>query len=610
MNRKILSLCIAGMAAFGAFAETGTVDFTYAQTDFTTYGKGKKEMVDVAICIDDPALQGMKLTALKAYISTTEGISETSLWGSSNLTVEKNLNVPDLFSYDVTPGTEIVGEYNFGVLEVELDEPYVLTDKPLYVGYTISVDENTTDEQKKPIVIAGGTNPNGFFLHMQKSVLKWLDYSSKANGVAYIVASIEGDFPGYSLGFKSYKPIYANDSENFQALFNVSNIGVNTVENLKYTYSVDGGETIEGTLNLLDPITPSLSLTVPVSLSFNSVTGLGPHSMTVEITEVNGQPNEAGNSVLDCLVNVIPFTPVKRPLVEEYTGLWCGYCPRGFLAMEMIAENYGNDEVSVCYHNGDPMAVTDSYPMNIDGFPSSTIDRKSIIDPYYGSYDTEEFGISLNLEEAMDEIAIAQVHVSSSLEGEEVNVESQVTFIQDIANANYEVGYVLIANGLTDPSWGQHNYYAGATSDYAGTPLEVLTTWDAIQYGLVFNDVAIDTSADKGVEGSLPASIVTNETYTGSYSFDISDNSLVQDVNNLVIAAYVIDKNTGRIVNANKCAINSSGVKAIETTKVAVSSEYFDLTGRKVINPANGLFIKVDKYSDGSRKASKILLSK
>ncbi len=52
----------------------------------------------------------------------------------------------------------------------------------------------------------------------------------------------------------------------------------------------------------------------------------------------------------------------------------------------------------------------------------------------------------------------------------------------------------------------------------------------------------------------------------------------------------------------------SGSVNDIVTNKVVESVNYFDLQGRKVVNPENGLYIKTTKYSDGSVRNSKVTI--
>ncbi|MCH5224212.1 MAG: hypothetical protein J1E82_09245, partial [Muribaculaceae bacterium] len=326
MNKKILTLLSIAAISATAFAEVQSLDFTYASGTPTIYGKGKKEIVDVAMCINDASFAGKKLTGFKAYISTTEGISDASLWLSNELTLENKLNAPDIASFSVTPSVATLEGNEYGLLEVELADPYEFTGEPVYLGYTINVTEASTPEQKKPMVLASNINENGLYVHMNKSILKWTNYAENAGGVAYIVASIEGDYQPYSADLLSYSQIYAMPDEPFEVELFVSNKGLNAIESLSYVYSYDGeNQQYEGSVNLPAPLEPSLSASYPVTVELNPLSTTGRHDLNITITEVNGQPNMGTNPVMTCAVNVIPFIPVHRPLVEEFTGTWCGW---------------------------------------------------------------------------------------------------------------------------------------------------------------------------------------------------------------------------------------------------------------------------------------------
>lgn len=624
MTKKLLFPVIAAIISTTGFAEKATMDFSYADGDgLAAFGRGKTENIDVAMCLDNPSLIGMKITKIQAYINTTEEISNTSLWLTSELALKEivvdnktqRVNDPNIATYDVTPEATVYAGYDMGLLQIELEEPYIITDEPIYIGYSLTVDKVIGDGQKYPIVLSTPTNPNGLFLHMSKSVLKWAEYSDKAGGVALINLFIEGDFPDYSLSINGWNKIYAEDNKDFDVVFNVMNIGSNTINNVKYAYSYDGKETAtEAFYELPVPMEPSLIDVYTLMLPFSGISGIGSHSLDVAIIEVNGKPNESINTEAQCTVNVIPFKPVKRPLVEEYTGLWCGWCPRGFYAMEKIAEDYGDEQVTICYHNGDAMTVTNVYPISVPGYPSASIDRGSAIDPWYGSFNNLDFGIGVNLDDALSEFAVASIDVTGTYENKVINATASVKFVQDMESSNYQVGFVLVENGMSNPHWYQVNYfgYPQYINEYKGTMLEELTTWSPTAYGLIFNDVAVDVTAMRGIVGSLPSQIKVNEEYEVNFSFDISRNSVIQNKNNLVITAFVIDRSTGHVVNANKIkATELSGIEEISATDaIIISRKYYDLNGRIVENPSKGLFIVSDKLSDGSTKTSKVMINR
>ena len=53
-------------------------------------------------------------------------------------------------------------------------------------------------------------------------------------------------------------------------------------------------------------------------------------------------------------VNPVPIEYKKRVMVEDYTGTWCGWCPRVSYALELL-EKETDDAVIVAAHQGDPM---------------------------------------------------------------------------------------------------------------------------------------------------------------------------------------------------------------------------------------------------------------
>ncbi|CAM1367700.1 Omp28-related outer membrane protein [Tenacibaculum xiamenense] len=72
----------------------------------------------------------------------------------------------------------------------------------------------------------------------------------------------------------------------------------------------------------------------------------------------------------------------KVALIEDYTGNWCGWCPRVSYAIEKVYEQTDN-VVTVAAHlaNNDPMendysrALANAF--SVDGFPTAYVDRKN-----------------------------------------------------------------------------------------------------------------------------------------------------------------------------------------------------------------------------------------
>lgn len=620
MMKKLFTSCILGAAALSVAAES-TVTYTYAGDEFGYWGKGKSEIYDVAIRIADPALVGKKITGIRAVLNANEGIEETSLWLSKELTLEKvdgvKVTVPDTYSSAAAvetitmPGTDITA----GQLSVTLDTPYELTDEPIYVGYSLTVPkaDELTAMQQNPIMLSPCSNENALFVRASKDFLKWVSYNDKLPCAAMIYVTLEGEFPEYSVGIKSLPVVYAKAGEDFTVKASLSNIGASAVSQLAYSYTI-AGKAFEKTLDLAAPIEPNFVRTVDVEFPIEAISEIGEYPLDMVITGVNGNANESLLSAASTSVSVLPFVPVHRPMMEEYTGTWCGWCTRGYIALEMLNEEFGDKVVLAAYHNGDPMEVVSSknYPVSVSGFPSGSINRVGTCDPYYGTGDgSVDFSIRNNIVESMETAAMASIDVVADWANDAktaISVKAVSTFLSSIENANYKVGYLLLNNGLSGEGsgWNQGNYYSSYAGQYDGTGLEILTTWPSSVEGLTFNDVVVDVTGMMGVNGSVPTKVDFNTPYENEFSFDIANNTVIQDKDKLVVAAFIINPN-GTILNANKAVVGGgSAVSAIENGLSEVAIEYYNLNGVRVTNPDNGIFVKVSRLSDGTIRTTKV----
>lgn len=254
--------------------------------------------------------------------------------------------------------------------------------------------------------------------------------------------------------------------------------------------------------------------------------------------------------------------PVHRPLIEEYTGTWCGWCVRGLVGMELLKQRFGDEFIGVAYHNGDPMEIMSSndFPNDFWGFPTAFIERAYEVDPYYGFGNTSA-GIISDMEQFAAMNVIADAFVTAQWTSDEktaIDVDVTSYFTID-AGAYYALEIMLIADDLhgSSSSWNQKNYYNGSSS-YSNDPY--LGPWvkkPGSVSGYHFNDVIVGTSGV--VSGSLPDKIIAYNDYSFHYSFTLSSlpvPSLIQNKDNLHVIAVIINKKNGQVVNANRCFIS------------------------------------------------------
>lgn len=592
-------LCSAILADAGA----ATINFTYAGKDYFSWGTGKKENYDVAMRIDNPELVGKKITKISASLYATEGISGTTMWMTKELSLnDKKQNVPDITSVEVAPS-------EYGDMKVTLESPYTITSDGVYIGYSFTIDE-LNDETKTPLLLAEKAHENGFYLHSSRTVLKWMNYgTSRVDASPIIEVTIEGDFPEYSMSLTSLPVIYGKAGATATVNVGVQNVGSEPVNEIEYTYTIDGN-TKTGKQTLTAPIASDYVHSTVAPLVFEVPEAIGEYDIEVKIDKINGTVNSSSSATASGKFNAVAIVPHHRPLVEEYTGTWCGWCPRGWYVLEKMNRLYGSDFIGIAYHNGDPMATVSpsDYPVYVNGFPAATVDRGSVIDPDEAE---EPWKIS---REQFTPAAISLYAWWTDKEKTSIEAASFTKFAIAEENADYRLAYVLCADDLhsTDSDWDQSNYFPGYRSDYEGTELEVLCDMGNPIKDLHFNEVALIADTPDGIDGSLPSSIETDKTTEDHYTFDTKPvKNLIQNPDKLFVVAIVLDGKTGKVVNAIKAPVTAeAGVDTAiaEEAKDAVSVRYTDLQGRIVKAPRAGIYIKTVKYSDGSVKSEKELI--
>ena len=81
------------------------------------------------------------------------------------------------------------------------------------------------------------------------------------------------------------------------------------------------------------------------------------------------------------------------------------------------------------------------------------------------------------------------------------------------------------------------------------------------------------------------------EPYTHTFSYNIKDNPLIQNPGYLVVNAYIVNSETGRVMNANKFRLTEyDGVNKV-TIDTDEDVRYYNLQGQEIINPSKGQLI-------------------
>lgn len=614
-NIRTLLSCLAALAltATPLAATAGDGEMTYTNDtgkgSSTKFGTNKVENYNVAIHLTDKNLVGVTIKRIRVPMDTLTGVSNLRVWLTTELQLKtengKKVNDPNVFSQDAEMGQ--------GWIDVELASPYTITDAGIYVGYSFDLD-SLTEKNKYPVVLTTETGEESFYVFTSRTYRRWMDKSSTGSSPLQVILSgVESDAASLSIP----SSLYSSISEETPVTLTVKNHGSNGIASFDYTYSVNG---VEGTKHVDlgdDAVANVFNASTTVEATLPVVGTKGAYPITLTVTKVNGAENSDVSRSADATLNIFSIRPVHRPLMEEYTGCWCGYCPRGFVALQLMNKLYPDDFVAVSYHNSDAMEIMDSkyYPSSVSGFPVSFMDRTYEVDPYMGTDASYyHFGIKDLWNTLREQFSPANIEVTAVLSdaGDKVTATADVSFVVAPESSDYGVEFMLVADDLhgEGSAWQQSNYYSGSTGVFEEPEFEVFTNGSSSIDGLHYDDVIIATNRlNKGL-GVLPSRMEADKTYTARTTFTLADvvntsgESLVQNTEKLRIVAVLIDNTTGAVVNCNKAkVVTPTGVVSVKADATGAATVY-DLCGRRmdgmkkgvnIVKTANGRIVKVLK---------------
>lgn len=432
--------------------------------------------------------------------------------------------------------------------EVALTTPYEIDGEGFYIGYSytgsaVSLGMTTTFSE------------NGCWADLGDG---WQNYATQKGESAKalaIQARITGDNLPLDLMLYTDTHEYAVvKGEPCKLEFSVKNLCSVAVRNLQVGYSIDGGE--ETVCDFKTTMGSNIDKSFAIEHEGFSTTGK--HSLKMRVVSINGKDDAyAPNSELVLGLNVKNSLPVQRLVVEEGTGTWCQYCPKGIVAFRETAAAYPEHFIGIAVHKDDALA-TDSYSeLKFSGYPDSYLNRnlKSNVEPSASAYTSAISNIK-------DRVPTVGVEVNAEYTDDtkkQIHAEALATFVSAQQGINYRVSFVLIENGIK--GYSQVNAYAGGSSVMGG--FEKLSNPAYID----MDHVARMNYSYQGFEGSIPTDVEADQTV--SYETTLAMPT-VQNADNCELVALVIDANTGRIENGAIVALGEHTTGIRDAEKVVV----------------------------------------
>lgn len=625
-----------GAVGFDALASGLGVDFLAGQNKYNiafmapgNYAKAKIDSVEFFV------LSGCQYDNLTVWVSsvkyeTVEGKNYLSFPESADK-ADAKVVVP---AADVKAVLDKLPANYVGPISVKLPTPFTIPAEGALVGY--SYDGKSSD---RSVVLAGkSSEAAGFFFQ----------YDYEGERTFESLSSIIGMSSSIQIGL-DVSDCEANDATvsanpelttlvntKQQYPFYITNNSAKPITQITYSISVDGENGAEKSLDLSSPIESMETASLPFTTAFEDE---GVHSVELKVSKVNGNDNINKQSSAAYSIIALEKSADRVSVVEEQTGTWCGWCPRGHVALDLLNKQLGDKVVTLAGHftNGesqvDPMniyqldenstqaeALADygfvamqlSSMLGGGGLPGAMFDRVVAADPYVGANTTKgkngtyEYGatdlVNLLKEGNPSEADFSMTASWADDKNTDIKVDLTTTFNYNrFGSFPYGVAFVLSENGMTGKgaTWKQLNYYSklagvNGASDFNNPDMAawfkagsyVSTTYDnvVVQAWNPFGNAAI---VDKSV-----TDIVKGEAIHFSTTLKVNSD-LIQNYNNLTLSALLVNLKSLAVVNAAKVVLGNcaAGIENVNSEANNNVVSRYNVNGMRINGAQKGLNI-------------------
>lgn len=236
-------------------------------------------------------------------------------------------------------------------------------------------------------------------------------------------------------------------------------------------------------------------------------------------------------------INVLPTATKfnQNVLIEDYTGTWCGYCPRISYAIELVEEQT-TDAYVVAIHRGSTNPSSGSYdPYNysagalenligLEGYPTGMLNRTTEWNSPEPSYVNQV----INLTSGQADVGLA---LSPTLNDNTMNIDVNVKFGGQFSASNAKLVVYVLEDGL---EFNQTNY----TSYYGGG--SVIPNFE--------HNHVLRASLTNLLGDQIPASEYSaDNVYQVNFNGAVPSN--VANTENMSVVAVVIDGSSNAAVN-------------------------------------------------------------
>lgn len=573
--------CIAMMLAIPVAAQAdGQMRLSYCEGEVAAssqIGVQGENTVEAASYIPADMVacyQNLRVVGINAGLASKLNVVSLTVWVRSTLDGENLLEQ----TVAIDSGETIVKGWN----NVSFEEvKSVATDNGFFVGYTIRQKGSCY-----AISAVGNDHEGGLYVNTGNS---WEDKCEAGLGTLSIETIIEADnLPTFDLAATGMElPHRIQKGTTVPVKLYVSNMASRTISEFDVVCNIDGmGEVVHHIQKTIMPCDED-----SVVFDFMPELDEPQRDLKMEVTIgglKEGDDIDTSNNSVYSYFDFVKFDFSRRVLFEEFTTENCPNCPP---AIEIITgvledEEFSENVLALCHHSG---YITDWLTTDADIELLYLYGTGGTYAPAV-MYDRSGEGGPVRQVEASDKIKENLRQRLSTLS----NVAIEVTARGDADRNTIEVtvsGGLDSGFDLSDPRITvcvvennvKAKYQAGSTGDFFHQ--HVLRTYNEIW--------GAPLEWDEEGEYVYECELSVDE------SWKCENMEIIAFVNNydaMSIANCAVE-------NAARCDIEWTGDVSISETvqKQIVSTEYYDVAGRKIARPVvRGVYIQKDHFDDGS----------
>lgn len=551
----------------------------YTGGDVGGLGTGDAETFNCAIFIPENhnIVGSSSIKAMRIYVTTASNVSMMKVWISK--TLPSSADAADYVqSVDVA---SLSNEFN----DIELTTPFEVNNQAIYVGYSFTIKD-------VEYCIPFGGNYVDHSMYVSATSFDWEEVAGYGALVMQLLLD-GGTYPNNLATAENFGPAVVGLGQTVDVPVKITNSGKDPITSISFTITSNGVTTREKTI---DTEAIPYAATAKVKIPFEADETEGTVTKTLTITKVNGNDNTATNNTATGDVTTVAdlTTWPRNVLIEEFTTEKCVYCPDAAAGLHEFMITYpdlAQRTAVACHHAG---YYTDWLTIDADNdytwfyddgtyAPAFMYDRFAWDDVtpvvsrgYYKEY----------VEARLDEPSYVGIDMRTAFDGDDLNIS-----INCQRGWNFCDTPARITLFLTEDNIDAINQ-SGASGKYVHQHVlrAVNETWGSVLDW--YENFASYTYTFK-IDPSWKTEDLKVLAFVSSYDSNDPTNCVVENVTSVV---------------AGETSVSVTSVKPLGADLQVAKTVYYDLTGREVTNPSNGLFIKAVTYQNGQTITKKVIL--